>query len=360
MQVSRIDPADPTAFDAWFAVRDAAQRHDQPSGPFWTSTEQRALATDPSPANRRLHWVAAVDGCCLGAAQLELPQQDNLHLGNAKVDVHPDFRRRGVGTLLLAAVEEAARGGGRRSLVIPVEEPYDRAAPPPPGVRFLERHGFTRRLDDVRRDLSLPGDDERLTALREEAAHRSQGYRLTGWRDRVPADLVDERARLGSRLVADAPTGELDVEPERWDAARVRAQEDAILAMGRNLWGMGALAPDGTLAGYTEIAASVDDPGWAFQWDTLVDPAHRGRRLGMLLKVANLRAFTTERPAAHHLVTWNAESNAHMVAINDALGFVPVGTPGRVPARQLSSRHRATAAGGGGPWRFRLGAGSPG
>lgn len=325
MRVCRIDPADPTAFDAWFAVRDAVQRHDQPEGPFWTSTEQRALATDPSPATRLLHWVARVDGRCVGAALLELPQRDNLHLASAKVDVHPDFRRRGLGTLLLAAVDEAAREHVRRSLAIPVEEPYDRTAPAPPGVEFLERHGFTRRLDDVRRDLSLPGGDERLTALHEEATDRSRGYRLTSWRDRVPADLVEERARLGARLSADAPTGELDVEPEQWDAARVRAQEDALLAMGRNLWGMGALAPDGTLAGYTEIAASVDDPGWAFQWDTLVDPAHRGRRLGMLLKAANLRAFTTERPAAHHLVTWNAESNAHMVAINDALGFVPVG-----------------------------------
>ena len=325
MQVSRIDPADPTAFAAWFAVRDAVQRHDQPGGPFWTSTEQRALATDPSPATRLLHWVAEVDGRVVGAALLELPQRDNLHLGSAKVDVHPDFRRRGVGTSLLAAVDEAARVHGRRSLAIPVEEPYDRAAPAPPGVGFLERHGFTRRLDDVRRDLSIPVDDERLTALHEQAADRSSGYRLISWRDRVPADLVEERARLGARLIADAPTGELDVEPEQWDAARVRAQEDTILAMGRTLWGMGALAPDGTLAGYTEIAASVDDPEWAFQWDTLVDPAHRGRRLGILLKVANLRVFSTERPGAHHVVTWNAESNAHMVAINDALGFVPVG-----------------------------------
>ncbi len=165
MQVSRIDPADPAAFDAWFAVRDAVQRHDQADGPFWTSTEQRALATDPSPATRLLHWVAEVDGRCVGAALLELPQLDNLHLGSAKVDVHPDFRRRGVGTSLLAAVDEAAQGRGRRSLAIPVEEPYDRAAPAPPGVGFLERHGFTRRLDDVRRDLSLPVDDERLNQV---------------------------------------------------------------------------------------------------------------------------------------------------------------------------------------------------
>ncbi len=54
------------------------------------------------------------------------------------------------------------------------------------------------------------------------------------------------------------------------------------------------------------------------------NPAHRGRRLGLILKVVNLLAFASERPAAHRLVTWNAESNAHMVAINDALGFVPV------------------------------------
>lgn len=40
------------------------------------------------------------------------------------------------------------------------------------------------------------------------------------------------------------------------------------------------------------------------------------------MKVANLRLLQ-ERPGAAALATYNAESNAHMVAVNDALGSYP-------------------------------------
>jgi hypothetical protein len=44
----------------------------------------------------------------------------------------------------------------------------------------------------------------------------------------------------------------------------------------------------------------------------------------MLAKVINLRMLLREVPEARRIVAWNAESNTHMVAINDALGFRPV------------------------------------
>ena len=40
-------------------------------------------------------------------------------------------------------------------------------------------------------------------------------------------------------------------------------------------------------------------------------------------KVANLRRLVDEHPEIRTVVTWNAESNAHMLAINDVLGFRP-------------------------------------
>jgi hypothetical protein len=62
----------------------------------------------------------------------------------------------------------------------------------------------------------------------------------------------------------------------------------------------------------------------AYQWDTIVLRDHRGHRLGMLAKVINLRMLLREVPEARRVVAWNAESNTHMVAINDAIGFQPV------------------------------------
>ena len=45
---------------------------------------------------------------------------------------------------------------------------------------------------------------------------------------------------------------------------------------------------------------------------------------GMATKLANLRAFTADFPDVRKVHSWNAEENAQMVAINDALGFKPV------------------------------------
>jgi hypothetical protein len=62
-----------------------------------------------------------------------------------------------------------------------------------------------------------------------------------------------------------------------------------------------------------------------FQWDTLVMAEHRGHRLGLLIKAANLRALRRELPDVSWLCTWNAESNEPMLRVNRALGFHPVG-----------------------------------
>ena len=51
---------------------------------------------------------------------------------------------------------------------------------------------------------------------------------------------------------------------------------------------------------------------------------HRGHRLGLLAKVANLRHLRSAQPDTRWVTSWNAGSNVHMVAINDLLGFVPV------------------------------------
>lgn len=95
-------------------------------------------------------------------------------------------------------------------------------------------------------------------------------------------------------------------------------------ASGRTKLTTVALDDAGDVAAYTEIAVPEADPGRSFQWGTLVRKAHRGRRLGLATKAANLLWLQTERPEVTSVITWNAEVNRHMVAINERLGFRPV------------------------------------
>jgi GNAT superfamily N-acetyltransferase len=81
-----------------------------------------------------------------------------------------------------------------------------------------------------------------------------------------------------------------------------------------------AIAPDGELAGYTDIVVrSENEP--AEQWGTLVRRAHRGHGLGCGLKAAVIRLLQQERPEISATITSNALTNTAMVAVNDRLGY---------------------------------------
>jgi hypothetical protein len=54
-----------------------------------------------------------------------------------------------------------------------------------------------------------------------------------------------------------------------------------------------------------------------------VAPEHRGHRLGTLIKVANLEFARAQRSELRAIGTCNADSNSHMVAINEAMEFRP-------------------------------------
>lgn len=77
----------------------------------------------------------------------------------------------------------------------------------------------------------------------------------------------------------------------------------------------------GQLAAYTQMGGATKTPYRLYQWDTFVRREHRGRRLGMAVKLPNLRSLQAEleHPAVLH--TWNAPENAPMIAVNDHLGF---------------------------------------
>lgn len=116
--------------------------------------------------------------------------------------------------------------------------------------------------------------------------------------------------------------GELVYEEEKIDAARVRAQEAAMLARGRRMYHVVACHDaTGEVVAWTTVGLNhcPDDHGW--QQITLVAPEHRGHRLGLWCKLDNLAQVRAREPGLRVLNTWNARQNGHMIAINEAMGF---------------------------------------
>ena len=48
----------------------------------------------------------------------------------------------------------------------------------------------------------------------------------------------------------------------------------------------------------------------------------------MLLKAANIRLLQSAAPGHPSIMTFNAEENRHMLDVNEALGFEPMGYAG--------------------------------
>ena len=77
----------------------------------------------------------------------------------------------------------------------------------------------------------------------------------------------------------------------------------------------------GQLAGHTVVAVEGHRPEVGHQHDTTVVRDHRGHRLGLLLKSAMNLWLAEDEPQLQVVDTWNAESNDHMISVNEALGY---------------------------------------
>ena len=198
-----------------------------------------------------------------------------------------------------------------------------------PSARFMLAAGYTLEQVEVHSMLRMPVPPEVLEPLAEAAAARvGDAYRLISWADRCPDHLLDAFARLRMAMV-DAPSAGMATEAAHWDAQRVREGELRMGEAGVTLLvNVAQHVTSGELAGFTELTQFRERPDSAIQNDTVVVQQHRGHRLGMHLKVANLRLLGQRWPTVRRIHTWNADENDYMRSINIALGFLPESNEG--------------------------------
>ena len=263
-------------------------------------------------------FVMERDGEIVGWGQLELPQRDNTHLAWVNVIVAPTHRREGLGTAMFEHLEQLAREAGRTSIGTDAWE--SEAA-----VAFTARHGLERKSQSIQRRLyPKQADPDLIAKYVEDAQRAAEDYELVRVFGRTPDDMVDAVVAI-TGAINDAPTDDLDIEDEVFSVERLRAYEDTNLAMGRLYTLYARHRESGELAGKTIVAVETDRPHRGHQHDTSVVSEHRGHRLGLLLKAAMMQWLAEEEPQVEEIDTWNAESNDHMIGINEQLGYVIMG-----------------------------------
>ncbi len=335
LEITRIDPFDDTAVDAWWDAHAAAERADRGrDAALWTREESRSeLQQDSQVIERRAFLLRSGDEF-VGSASLALPLKDNRHVAHLTVGVRPERRRRGFGSAALAFLEAEAVTAGRTTAQSRTSWPHELGpqGAGAPGREFARRHGYSLALGDLQSRLPLPVGPALLDVLQADIADAIAGYAIRSWVGPVPDDLVEGWAILDASVDTEAPSGDLDIEPAKPDVSSIRESEELIDRQHRTSFGTIALAPDGEAAAYTQLVVSNDD-GNAYQWGTLVRGADRGHRLGTAVKLANLRMLQHEAPQTRAVYTYNAESNAYMLAVNTLLGFRPSERMGELQKR---------------------------
>ncbi|GAA0625239.1 GNAT family N-acetyltransferase [Sporichthya brevicatena] len=310
-----IEQLDPARIDEVVAVLAAAHAHDLPDDPPFAPGYEGRRILHPTPDEPTTHWVAVDGGRVVGLVQLTTPELDNTSTGLVELTVHPEFRRRGVGRLLWNHVADRALASERKLLI------------------FEARLGsageeFARSLDaelgtrDARRRLVV--DDTvraRAAGLESTARAHGTGYTVHSFVGAVPEQFAEGLAYLNGRMSTDAPLENLEWEPEVYDVERLRGREAAAAKQGLEVHTTVAVDAEGTVAAFTHLALTPETSEHGWQWNTIVDPDHRGHRLGTWVKVANLAHLLRHRPTVRTLLTWNAVSNSPMIAVNEAMGF---------------------------------------
>lgn len=265
-------------------------------------------------------WFLAYAGQVpVGLGSVGTSEWDNLDLAWLGLAVHPDHRRRGHGTRALAQLLEVAGAMGRHVVGIDAWEDLGAAA-------FAATTGFAPKAQAINRRMALDGVDlADVRRLRDDAAGAATSYELVRITGRTPDDLLEVVSQM-TAAINDAPTDDLEVEDENYPPERIRAYEDAQLLGGSRLYRLVARhRGSGELSGHTVVSVDVERPALAEQHDTSVVQAHRGHRLGLLLKAEMVLWLAEAEPQVATVDTWNAESNAQMIAVNDVLGYQVMG-----------------------------------
>lgn len=318
--VRPLDVHDDAALREWYRITEAADAFERPWNTNWSYGE---LAIELRTADEGARWevtAAYEDGRMVGAGLRIVPLLDNVDKVYAGVYVAPQDRRRGIGSALVDELVAATRAEGRTEILVDTGVPQEELETHPYTL-FARKHGFHTASVEVHRQLDLPVPAETLLAMQADASTYHQDYRLETYVDVLPEEVVESYCYLVNQLGVDAPTGDVEFEPEAHNPALHRKHEARMRQQGRHQLTTLALTADGEAVAVTDLVVPAVDTQRLHQWATLVRRDHRGHHLGAAVKVQNLLRLQELFPDSAEVHTTNEESNDAMIGINARLGF---------------------------------------
>jgi mycothiol synthase len=223
----------------------------------------------------------------------------------ATIQVSPDARRHGIGTVLLERLREHARDAGKTHLHVPANEVR------PEGIAFLANHGFKEyeRSKSVR--LDLRGMTPPVIVAPDGIAITSLGAE--------PALVVGVHA-VALAAFSDIPGGDRPM--DAGDLAEFRTRDVDRPEIPPDAFAVAVDDTDGSVVGYAALSMIPGSATAAWHDMTAVRREARGRGIARALKLTTI-AWAI-RNGLQTLDTGNDVDNAPMRALNERLGYQPL------------------------------------
>jgi GNAT superfamily N-acetyltransferase len=313
--------ANSAEFATWYGLLREADLSGRPEHvPFFSQREAQVLFSGGDPSKHMTAYAGFQGDTMHGTGYVSMPLLDNLDKASVYVAVPPARRRHGIGAAILGDLVALAAAAGRTTIVSECHVPAD-LVESHGSRRFAERNGFTHANTEIRRELRLPVPDRTLSDWIAEAAPHHADYTVATYVDEVPQELVRSLCYVRNQLGLDAPRGDIEHEEEAMTPEAFLQRQARQREMGITTYWTLATDINGETVAFTALGVPVDPPEGVYQWGTAVLRGHRGHRLGLAVKAANLAALQAGHPERRVVSTQNADTNARMVAINDTMGF---------------------------------------
>jgi RimJ/RimL family protein N-acetyltransferase len=325
MHIRPLDLTNDDEVHAYYVAMHAAATAENPDRPVWTEQVMIGHLREPTKDMLVEPWAVFDDSessTLLGGGLVFFPQLDNLDKAYCGVEIAPQHQRRGAGGAIVEHLIERSKAHGRTTILLESQFAFERREDH--GYRrFAERHGFRLASVEICRRMPLPVPEEQIQAWIDEAAPHHTDYRIETFEE-IPDDLLPSVCYVVNQLALDAPTGDIEFEAEQI-TPEIRREFDArFKKSGGSKLETVAIDTSGQAVAVTTIGIMDEEDDKVHQWATIVNREHRGHRLGLAVKAANLRAVQRAYPERTVVYTTNSEHNDNMVAINEKMGFVPV------------------------------------
>ena len=300
----------------------AAERVDEPEGPWFTERPFTGWMTVGWDGNPREAWLATDEAHGRGlvpagaAGQGEPATRPTWHLV-----VHPADRRRGVGRALLRHAARRAAAHGRTALSGGARdgsagEAFARSAGAKPGLVEVQRVLDLGKLETG----SSPGCAARPSG-------RRRGTRWCPGLGPVPEEYIEQAATVFNAM-NDAPR-DPEVSHEEWDAQRVRERVNDL----RPQYGMRDYTVAARHDATGELAGADRGLGRSGRPWLGVPAVHGGDQAAPRAPARPAGEDRDDGTAADGGAAAGADrdlerpSNEHMIAVNEAIGYTVFGAP---------------------------------